>query len=180
MRHAALAICLSLALWACGRSGESGAGGGAGPATSSNNEACQALGDVAAIFGADADVHGYPGLEGMAASCEFASADGAKSGDVIVYSAQSLGAVTLETQRAEIVARWDGQTETPLAPLAALGDGAAIATDLPGYQTHIVFRQGDKLVAIAGRAGDGAGTGEALARRMAGAAAAQLASPAHD
>jgi hypothetical protein len=164
-----LAIAAVAALTACGPGGSQSSGGGASPA---NNAACALLGDASAQFGANAVVTGYPGLDGMAATCEFASADGARGGDIITYTAQSLGNVTTEAKMAEIVQAWDGQTETPIGDIADLGEGGKIATGLPGYQTHIAFRKGATLVLIAARSGDRSITGEALARRMAAAAAA--------
>jgi hypothetical protein len=168
LRSALLAFAALATLSACGQGG--GGSQSAGPA--SDNEACALLGDASAIFGANAQTIGYAGLDGMAATCEFASADGARGGDIITYTTQSLGAVTPQAKLAEIAQAWDAQTETPLAAIEGLGEEAQIAVDLPGYQTHIAFRKGDTLVLIAARSGDHSITGEALARRMATAAAA--------
>ncbi|MCA8885526.1 MAG: hypothetical protein KDA35_02815, partial [Hyphomonadaceae bacterium] len=77
--------------------------------------------------------------------------------------------VTLDAKTAEIIENWDAQTETPLAPVPELGEGAQIATDLVGYQTQILLRQGDRLILIMAGSGDSAITGEALARNMANA-----------
>lgn len=173
LKQGAVLAAFALALAACGPSG--GASRGAPGSSSTDNDACRALGDAAALFGADADVHGYRGLDDMAATCEFASADGARSGDVILYTAQSLGATTAETRMAEIVQQWDAQTATPLAAVEGSGEAAQIATDLPGYQTQIAFRKGGSLVLIAARDGGvDERAGEALARRMADAAAASV------
>ena len=68
--------------------------------------------------------------------------------------ARSLGAVTPAAQVAHLAENWDAMTETPLAPIAGLGDEAQIATNLPGYQTQIVFREGDKAVAVLAWSGD--------------------------
>jgi len=169
-RNLFLASCFAIALTACGPSSGGARGGGAGGL----NDACRALGDAAAIFGANANVQGYPGLDDMSGTCEFMSADGAHAGELILYTAQSLGAKTAEARMGEITAQWDTQTETPLAAIDGLGDAAQIATDLPGYQTHIAFRKGGSLVLIAARSGDEHLTGEALARRMAQAAATNV------
>ena len=169
-KNAALATVLALTLAACGPSG----GARPGPASDRINDACRTLGDAAAIFGANADVRGYGGIDDMAGSCEFASADGAHAGEIVLYTAQSLGAKTPEARMGEITAAWDGQTETPLAAVDGLGEAAQIANDLPGYQTQIAFRKGGSLVLIAARSGDDHLTGEALARRMAQAAVANV------
>ncbi len=162
-------------LAACGQGGS--LSGGAGPRSDNTdrNAACAALGDAHTVFGADALTAGYRGLEGMAATCEFESASGDRAGEIITYTAQSLGAVTLDAKMAEVVRAWDAQTETPLASMPGVGDGGQIATDLPGYQTHIAFRKGGTLVLIAARSGDSNITGEALARQMAMAVNAALA-----
>ncbi len=166
-----LMAALAAVLAACGPSG----GSRPGPATSADNDACRLLGDAAALFGANADVHGYRGLDDMAATCEFASADGERGGEVILYTVQSLGATSAEARMADVTQRWDSQTETPLGEVQGLGEAAQIATDLPGYQTQIAFRKGGALVLIAGRDGSNErAAGEALARRMAQAAAANV------
>lgn len=170
-RNHAIAASLFLALAACG---PSGGGHREGPASDAINDACRALGDVAAIFGANADVRGYGGIDDMASSCEFASADGAHAGEIVLYTAQSLGAKSAEARMTEITQQWDAQTETPLAAVDGLGEAAQIANDLPGYQTQIAFRKGGALVLIAARSGDDHLTGEALARRMAQAAVANV------
>lgn len=170
-KYAALAAVLALTLAACGPSGGAHR---AGPTSDSINDACRTLGDASAIFGANADVRGYPGIEDMAGSCEFSSADGAHAGEIVLYTAQSLGAKTAEARMGEITALWDTQTQTPLAAVEGLGEGAQLATDLPGYQTQIAFRKGGALVLIMARSGDDHLTGEALARRMAQAAVANV------
>jgi hypothetical protein len=166
-----IAIAALALLTACGPSGGSRS---EGPGSDAINDACRALGDTAALFGANADVRGYRGLDDMAESCEFASADGARAGELILYTAQSLGAKNAETRMGEVTEQWDAQTETPLAAVEGLGEAAQIATDLPGYQTQIAFRKGGSLVLIAARSGDDHVTGEALARRMAQAAAGHV------
>lgn len=165
LKTSVIALATLAALGGCGQGASRPAGGG-----SANNEACLLLGNGGAQFGAGAVVTGYPGTDGMAATCEFASADGARGGDVITYTNESLGNVTTEAKMNEIVQAWDGQTETPIGDIAELGDGGKIATDLPGYQTHIAFRKGATLVLIAARSGDSSITGEALARQMASTA----------
>lgn len=170
-RNHVLAAAFVLALAACGPSGGSARGG---PSSDHINDACRALGDAAAIFGAGADVRGYAGIDDMVGSCEFSSADGAHAGEIVLYTAQSLGAKSAETRMSEITQAWDAQTETPLAAVDGLGEAAQIATDLPGYQTQIAFRKGGSLVLIAARSGDDHLTGEALARRMAQATVANL------
>jgi len=88
----------------------------------------------------------------------------------VLYTPASLGSVTAAAQMANVVKTWDAMSETPLAPVANVGDEAQIATDLPGYQTQIVFRKGDMLVTLLAWSGDPTMTGEALARRMAASA----------
>ena len=156
-----------LALAACGRAAEH-----SGASASRDNPSCALIGDATALFGAGAQHFGYPGLDAMAGACEFISADGKRSGDIITYTPESLHGVRSEAQMQTVTVAWDGQTETPLAPIDGLGDAAQIAIDLPGYQTHIAFRKGGALVLIAARSGDDAVTGEQLARSMARAAAA--------
>lgn len=167
MRIAVAAI-LALSLAACG------SGGGGGSNAAAHAPACAAIGEPSALFGADVQIAGYAGParpDGIGSTCEFMSADGRRGGDVILYTAASLGSVTAQAKFAEIVADWDADTETPLAPVNSLGDEAQIAVDLPGYQTHIAIRKGDTLILIAGRSGDPAVSGEQLARRMAAAVA---------
>jgi hypothetical protein len=111
----------------------------------------------------------------MAGTCQFASADGKRGGDVILYTPASLGQLSAEAQMQAVTTAWGAETETPLATIDGLGDAAEIATDLPGGQTQIAFRKGGSLVLIAGRSGDGAVSGEQLARSMATTAVAALA-----
>lgn len=174
MRNFVMTACVAI-LAACGPSGSHSGGAGPRSDNTDHNAACAALGDANAVFGAGAVVNGYPGLEGMDATCEFESASGDRGGEVITYTAQSLGAVTLDAKMTEIVQAWDAQTETPFAAVQGLGEGAQIANDLPGYQTQITFRKGDTLVLIAARSGANSPTGEALARQMATAVNGTLA-----
>ena len=141
---------------------------------SRDNPSCELIGDATALFGAGAQHFGYPGLDAMSGTCEFISADGKRSADIITYTAESLHGVAAEAQMQTVTTAWDGQTETPLATIANLGDAAQIATDLPGYQTHIAFRKGGTLVLISARSGDDSVTGEQLARNMAAAAVANV------
>ena len=71
--HRMIILALALALAACGPGGGSHRPGAASDAV---NDACRALGEASALFGANADVRGYRGIDDMASSCEFASADG--------------------------------------------------------------------------------------------------------
>jgi hypothetical protein len=135
------------------------------------------LGDASALFGAGVQTYGYGGIDAMAETCEFISADGARGADVITYTPASLGTVTAQAQMQTILTAWDADTATPLATLEGLGDEAQMATDLPGYQTQIAIRKGGTLVLIAARSGDNTMTSEALARRMASAVAATLRTP---
>jgi hypothetical protein len=170
--RSALIATLALALAACGRSG--GEHGG-GPTTARDNAACALIGDGVQIFGAGAQHFGYGGLDTFAGSCEFNSADGKRGGEIILYTPESLYAVTPEAQMQTVTTAWDAQTQTPLAAVDGLGEAAQIATDLPGYQTQIAFRKGGSLVLVSARSGDDAITGEQIARSMAEAAAAHLA-----
>lgn len=159
-----------LALTACGKSAEHGSTN-----ASRDNPSCALIGDATTLFGAGAQHFGYPGLDAMAGTCEFISADGRRSADIITYTPESLHGVTPEAQMQTVTTAWDSQTETPLAAIDGLGDAAQVATDLPGYQTQIAFRKGGTLVLISARSGDDAITGEQLARNMAAAAATTLA-----
>jgi hypothetical protein len=160
----------AIALVACGKGAEHGA-----PNASRDDPSCALIGDATALFGAGAQHFGYPGLDAMAGTCEFISADGKRSADIITYTPESLHGVTPETQMQTVTTAWDSQTETPLAAIDGLGDAAQVAIDLPGYQTQIAFRKGGTLVLISARSGDDAITGEQLARNMAAAAATTLA-----
>ena len=166
--HWILAAAL-LALTACGKGAEHGAVN-----ASHEDPSCALIGDATALFGAGAQHFGYPGLDAMAGTCEFISADGKRSADIISYTAESLHGVTPEAQMQTVITAWDAQTETPLAAIANLGDAAQIATDLPGYQTQIAFRKGGTLVLISARSGDDSVTGEQLARNIATAAVANV------
>lgn len=169
MRISGFALVLALSLAACGPGAQRPGGGDAAEAG-----ACPLLGDASALFGAGADVVGGGRLDAIDATCTITSADGARSADFLTYTSASLGAVTLDARMAEVVQSWDAMTETPLAPVADLGDGAQMATDLPGYQTQIVFRKGDTLVLVNGRSADDAVSGEQLAHRMAAAIYANI------
>ena len=170
MRHVMIVAVAALALASCGKAGERGAAN-----ASRDNPSCALIGDATALFGAGAQHFGYHGLDTMAGTCEFISADGKRSADIITYTPESLHGVTPETQMQTVTTAWDSQTETPLAAIDGLGDAAQVATDLPGYQTQITFRKGGTLVLISARSGDDAITGEQLARNMAAAAATTLA-----
>jgi hypothetical protein len=164
MRALAL-LSLAFVITACGKA--------AGPtATAAHSEACALVSAPDAVLGAGAVAAGDDGLDDMAGYSSFQSADGARAGEVILYTAASLGAVTPAARMTEIVGKWDAMTETPLAPVEGLGDAAQVATGLPGGQTQIVFAKGDKLVLVSGRSGDAAMTSEALANALAKAAAA--------
>src|SRR5262249_45466971 len=128
----------------------------------------------ASLFGANAEAQAIAPLDTMAGVCHFRAADGRRGGDLIVYTAQSLHGSTAAAQFAHFTQTWAGQTVTPLAPVAGVGDEAQIAPDLPGYQTQMVLRKGDKVAAILAWSGDPAITGEALARQMASAVAGKL------
>lgn len=154
-------------LSACG--GGSGSGG-ATDDSAANNPACLLLADAAATFGEGAVVDGYEGPSPITASCAFSSADGVRSGEIVLFTAESMGAVTPADQVASLVEAWDGATETALQPVAELGEGAQLATDLPGYQTQIVFTKGESVIAVMGSSGDSAMSGEQIARAIAQAA----------
>ena len=166
----AMAIAMAITLAACGQGGAGGRPGGA-----ADNEVCQLLTDPTALFGANATLAGYRGVEQMAASCEFSSANGARNGEIVTFTTASLGAgTTLAAKLQEITAKWATQTATPLAPVDGV-DGAQLATDLPGYQTQIAFIKGETLVLIQARTGDAATSkGAALARSMATTVAAAM------
>jgi len=169
MRHVMIVAVAALALASCGKAGERGAAN-----ASRDNPSCALIGDATALFGAGAQHFGYPGLDTMAGTCEFISADGKRSADIIAYTADSLHGVTPEAQMQTVTTAWDAQTETPLAAIDGVGDAAQIATDLPGYQTQIALRKGGTLVLISARSGDDGVTGEQLARNMAAAAVANV------
>ena len=159
---------LAALLVACGQ--------GSGPSSqrAASNEACALIEDAAAIFGANADVVANEGDAPIAADCQFTSADGTRYGEVVLFNAQSLGAVTPQAQVATLATGWDGATETPLAAVEGLGEEAQRATDLPGGQTQIAFRKGANVVAVLGSSGDAQMSGDQIARALAAAAAAKL------
>ncbi len=160
----AFALALTLALAACGKSGSSAPG---------RVDACAML-VAPALFGPHAEAQAIAPLDTMAGVCHFRSADGRRGGDLIVYTAQSLRGSTVAAQFAHFTQSWAGMTATPLAPVTGVGDEAQIATNLPGYQTQVVLRKGDKIAAILAWSGDPTMTGEALARQMAQQAATHL------
>lgn len=169
MKRLLMTVACFAALAACGQGGQPRSGPGA------SSEACALIADPQAIFGEGAEQVGYGRLDTMAASCEFQSADAHRSGEVIISTPASLGGATAEANMAATIERWDAQTETPLAPVEGLGEDARIATDLPGYQTQIVFRQNGNVVMVMGSSGDQAMSGEDIARRLAQAASQSLA-----
>jgi hypothetical protein len=172
MKHTILAVSVAIMLAACGRGGHPGAGA----RSDADNEVCRLLGDPTVLFGAGATSAGYRGIEQMAASCEFSSADGARAGEIVTFTAASLGpGATPAAKLQEITQKWATQTATPLAPVPELGDGARMATDLPGYQTQVAFVKNATLVLVQARTGDAAtAPGAALARSMARTAAASI------
>jgi hypothetical protein len=159
-------LSFALTLAACGKAPAPGAAQSA-----ANNEACALVAAPESVFGAGVTTEGDRGLDDMAGYCRLQSADGARYGEIILYTAASLGAVKPADRMAETAAKWDAMTQTPLAPVEGLGDAAQIAADLPGYQAQIVFAKGDKLVLVSARSGDAKMAGEALARALAKAAA---------
>ena len=165
MKRPAIAA-LFLALAACGQGGGASAPG--------EIDACALLGSPDALFGAGAEALVSAGERDMAGVCQLLSADGRRSGDIIVYTADSLGSVEPAAYLEQTAEKWDGFTDGTIEPIADLGDEARIATDMSGYQTQIVLRKGDRVALIAARSGDPALDGEALARRMAQAAVAAL------
>ena len=169
MRHLMIVAAAALALASCGKAGVHGSA-----SASRDDPSCALIGDPTALFGVGAQHFGYPGLDAMAGTCEFISADGKRSADIIAYTADSLHGVTPEAQMQTVTTAWDAQTETPLAAIDGVGDAAQIATDLPGYQTQIALRKGGTLVLISARSGDDGVTGEQLARNMAAAAVANV------
>jgi hypothetical protein len=170
MLRKVLAVTLLLTLAACGQ------GHVRSPGSAADNEVCQLLANPAPLFGANAVVAGYRGIEQMGPTCEFASADGARNGEIVTFTAASLGSSTTpDAKMHEILQKWASQTATPLSPVAGLGEGAQMATDLPGYQTQIAFIKNNTLVLIQARTGDAAtSSGADLARRMATTAAAAM------
>ena len=155
----------------CGPSG----GQRGGPTSATDNAACALIGDGAEIFGAGAQHFGYHGIDAFAGSCEFNSADGRRGGEIILYTPESLNAVSPQAQMQIVTTAWDGQTQTPLSSIDGLGDASQMAADLPGYQTQIAFRKGGSLVLVSARSGDDAMTGEQIARAMATTAGGNLA-----
>lgn len=166
MKHRAVAALL-LVLAACGQ-------GGGGSPLRGEVDACALLGSPDVLFGAGAEALASDGERGMAGVCQLLSADGRRGGDIIVFTPASLGATAPAAFVAETAMKWDSFTDNAIEPVAGLGDEAQIATDMYGYQTQIVLRKGDRVALIAARSGDAALNGEALARRMAEAAAAAL------
>jgi len=162
---ALVSVSLALALAACGQGGGSTHAGG--PSASDPGPTCALVANATSLFGEDFVAAEYRAQDGMSGNCEFTSADGARGGDVLTYTAASLGNVTLDAQLTEARTKWDSQTETELGAIEGLGDQSIIATDLPGYQTHIAFVKNGTLVLIAARSGNDDMTGEALARAMA-------------
>ncbi|MDX2275708.1 MAG: hypothetical protein NW206_09690 [Hyphomonadaceae bacterium] len=168
MRKSVGVALIAFALSGCG-GGDGGAGAGPDPEVA-NNPACMLVADPADIFGENADIVGYEGPAPIAASCGFTSADGTRSGDVVLFTTQTMGAISRDGQVAALVESWDAATETPLELVAELGEGAQLAKDLPGYQTQIVFTKGDDVIAVLGSSGDAVMSGEQIARALAAAA----------
>ena len=167
MRRTLTLIAFAATLAACGQ------GGGSRSESAASNEACALITDAAAIFGENPQMVATRGDAPIAADCQFTSADGSRSGDVMVFNAASMGATNPADQFATLTQAWDGATETPHAPIENLSDEAQMAIDLPGYQTQIVFRQGGNVVAVLGSSGDAQMSGEQIARALALAAAAE-------
>lgn len=169
MKRTILAIAMGVALASCGQGG----GGPAAPEAMTTAGACALVTQPDAVFGAGASAVPANDLPGATGSCSFASTDGLRSGDIIAYSAQSLGATTPDAQIASLSSRWAENGVTPAA-VEGLGDSAQIAVGLPGDQTQIVLRKGDNLATIVATSGDPALTSEQLARDVAAQVAAAL------
>lgn len=166
MRNAWIIAFAALVLAACG---PGGVAGGAG----ARENACALVPAPESIFGRGAVAEDDGVIAKMAGSCRFAAADARRTGDLIVYTAGSVGGTqALAARYAEVAAEWRKMTATPLAPLPEIGAQAQLAVDLPGYQTQILFLNGDRLVLIMGGSGDPRMSGEAIARAMAKAVAA--------
>jgi HSP20 family molecular chaperone IbpA len=164
-----LVLASLLALSACG---QQAAAPKAGDVAGRHADACALIADPAALFGKDTTVSGDDGFDDMAGRCSFASADGRRGGDVILYNAASLGAVTPEKKLADTIAFWARSTFTPPAPIEKLGDEAQIVTDLPGQQVQIALRKGGLVILISARSGEAKRTAEDIVRKMAAQAAA--------
>jgi hypothetical protein len=170
MRRTLTLLTLAALLASCGPSG-GGAGGGA-----ADNQTCALISDAATIFGEGVDIVGHANDGAIAADCQFTSANGARTGAVMLFTQQSLGATAADAQFTELVQTWDAQTDTPLEPVEGLGDQAQLARDLPGYQTQIVIRSGGSIIAVLGNSGEGAMSGEQIARTLAAQALASASS----
>ena len=164
MKRTVVVVAL-LALAACGRSGAGG--------QSASGDACALIADASPLFGANADRVAFDPLLEITSSCHWQAADGRRGGDLLIFSTQNQNGAAARVLQ-NLSQAWDGWTETPLEHLSGVGDEAVLATDLPGYQTQIVVRKGDKLIALMAWSGDPAMDGATLARRMADTAAAAL------
>lgn len=163
--RAFVVLSLALVITACGKASAPGS-------AAAHSEACALIAAPETVFGVGATAEGDEGVGDMAGHCRLQSADGARVGEVILYTAASLGAVKAADRMTETVGKWDAMTETPLAAVEGAGDAAQLAADLPGGQTQIAFTKGDRLVLISASSGDAKMTGEAIARELAKAAAA--------
>lgn len=170
MKRIIFALATAAALTACGPSG-GGATNEAADQTTTG--ACALVTTPDAIFGATPNAVPANDLPGATGSCAFSSADGLKSGDLIVYTTASLGSVTPDAQIATLTGRWTENGVTPTA-VEGLGDSAQIAVGLPGDQTQIVLKKGDNLATVVATSGDPALTSEQLARDIAAQVAAAL------
>ena len=168
MKRTILALTIAAALAACGQGG-----GPAAPEEMTVAGACALVTAPDAVFGAGPSATPANDLPGATGSCSFASADGLKSGDLIVYTTESLGTTTADAQIATLTGRWTENGVTPTA-IEGLGDSAQIAVGLPGDQAQIVFKKGDNLATVVATSGDPAVTSEQLARDVAAQVAAAL------
>ncbi|MES1198874.1 MAG: hypothetical protein ABUS48_02730 [Pseudomonadota bacterium] len=159
------AIAIVLLFASCGRPN--------GAADTQTSEACALIAHPEALFAADAQI--AAGHDVGSASCRWISADGKRGGELIIFSGAKLGAATAQAFLAETTERWGkAQPDFPLEPVSGVGDEAQMANHLPGYQTQIVFRKGERVVTVQAWSGDAALSGEQLARRLAQAADAAL------
>lgn len=170
MKRTFLALATVLALAACGQGGTQQA---AGPVDESSEGACAAVTNSDAVFGAGATAVASSDLPGASGSCSFASADGLKTADLILYNAASLGATTPEAQIESLTSRWAENGVTPQA-VEGLGDAATLAVGLPGDQAQIVIRKGGSVATVVATSGDAALTSEQLVRQLAEQVAAGL------
>ena len=154
-----------------------GCGSPRAPGATAHGDAdvCGLVKDAAAVFGHAVTSEADTGFGPIAGACRWQSADGVVIGDAALFTADSVrtdaDAATPQAMYDKQKAAIDALTDTPLDPVANLGDQATRALRTPSDQTQIVFITGDRVFLVRAASSDPKLDGPALAEKLAHALA---------